>query len=84
MAAVWPHPETKELTLKGLHPGTSVEQVCEATGWDLRVADELGTTDPPTEKELQTLRDLRERTEAANQEMRVLDDLVYKSRAAKE
>jgi glutaconate CoA-transferase subunit B len=79
-----PDPEMKELTLVGLHPGTSVEEAREATGWDLRVADELETTDPPTEEELQALRDLRERTEAANKEMRVLDDLVHKSRAAKE
>ena len=78
-----PDPETKELTLSKLHPGTSVEQVREATGWDLRVADDLSTTDPPTAEELQILRDLRERTEAANKEMRVLDDLVQKSRAAK-
>jgi glutaconate CoA-transferase, subunit B len=78
-----PDPETKELTLTKVHPGTSVEQVREATGWDLRVADDLGTTDPPTEEELQILRDLRERTEAANKEMRVLDDLAQKSRAAK-
>jgi len=79
-----PDPEMKELTLVGLHPGTSVEEAREATGWDLRVADELETTDPPTEEELQALRDLRERTEAVNKEMRVLDDLVHKSRAAKE
>ena len=78
-----PDPETKELTLTKLHPGTSVEQVREATGWDLRVADELGVTDPPTEEELQILRDLRERTEAANKEMQVLDDLVQKTRTAK-
>jgi glutaconate CoA-transferase subunit B len=78
-----PDPETKELTLTKLHPGTSVEQVREATGWDLRVADELGVTDPPTEEELQILRDLRERTEAANKEMQVLDDLVQRSRATK-
>jgi glutaconate CoA-transferase subunit B len=77
-----PDPETKELTLTKLHPGTSLEQVREATGWDLRVADDLGTTDPPTAQELQILRDLRERTEAANKEMRVLDD-IQKSRAAK-
>ncbi|CAA9431274.1 MAG: hypothetical protein AVDCRST_MAG80-598 [uncultured Rubrobacteraceae bacterium] len=61
-----------------------VEQAREATGWELRVADELETTDPPTEEDLQALRDLRERTEAANKEMRVLDDLVHKSWAAKE
>ena len=79
-----PDPETKELTLTDLHPGTSVEQAREATGWDLRVADDLGTTDPPTEEELRVLRDLRERTEAANEEMRVLDDLLDRTRAAKE
>src|SRR5919107_724116 len=78
-----PDPETKELTLTKLHPGTSVEQVREATGWDLRVADELGVTDPPTEEELQILLALRERTEAANKEMQVLDDLVQRSRATK-
>ena len=64
-----PDPETKELTLTQLHPEASVEQAREATGWDLRVADELGKTDPPTEKELQALRQLREKIEAANQEM---------------
>ncbi len=79
-----PDPETKELTLTALHPGTSVEQAREATGWDLRVADDPGTTDPPTEEELRVLRDLRERTEAANEEMRVLDDLLDRTRAAKE
>jgi glutaconate CoA-transferase, subunit B len=79
-----PDLETKELTLTDLHPGTSVEQAREATGWDLRVADDLGTTDPPTEEELRVLRDLRERTEAANEEMRVLDDLLDRTRAAKE
>jgi glutaconate CoA-transferase, subunit B len=78
-----PDPETKELTLVKLHPGTSVEQVREATGWDLRVADDPGTTDPLTEEALQVLRDLYERTQVANKEMQVLDDLVPKSRAAK-
>jgi glutaconate CoA-transferase subunit B len=79
-----PDPETKELTLTDLHPGANVEQAREATGWDLRVADDPGTTDPPTEEELRVLRDLRERTEAANEEMRVLDDLLDRTRAAKE
>ena len=79
-----PDPETKELTLTDLHPGTNVEQAREATGWDLRVADDPGTTDPPTEEELRVLRDLRERTEAANEEMRVLADLLDRTRAAKE
>jgi len=60
-----PDPETKELTLTALHPGASVEGARAATGWDLKVADEVGRTDPPTEEELGVLRDLRERTAAA-------------------
>jgi glutaconate CoA-transferase, subunit B len=48
-----------ELELVALHPGVEVEQVREATGWDLRVGDELGTTDPVAQSELETLRDLR-------------------------
>ncbi len=63
-----PDPETKELTLTKLHPETSVEQAREATSWDLRVAEDLGTADPPTEEELQTLRDLHAKTEAARKE----------------
>lgn len=60
-----PDPETKELTLVGLHPGATVEQAKEATGWDLKSADELSTTGEPEEKELRVLRELKERTEAA-------------------
>jgi glutaconate CoA-transferase subunit B len=62
-----PDPETKELTLSALHPGATVEQAREATGWELRVAEELGATDPPTEDELRILRDLRARTKAAKE-----------------
>lgn len=60
-----PDPETGEFTLVGLHPGTTVEQAEEATGWDLKVAEEPETTVPPTERELRVLRDLKARTEAA-------------------
>jgi glutaconate CoA-transferase, subunit B len=42
-----------------------VEEAKEATGWDLKLAEELETTDPPTERELEILRDLKARTEAA-------------------
>src|ERR687890_121056 len=71
LGGLGPDPETKELTFTKVHPGTNAERVYEATGWELRVADDLGTTDPPTAEELQVLRDLRERTEAANKEMQV-------------
>ena len=63
-----PDPESRELTLVALHPGASVEGAREATGWDLRVAEELDTTEPPTEDELRVLRDLRARTAAARKE----------------
>ena len=60
-----PDPETRELTLTALHPGVSVEAAKEATGWELKVAEDPGRTDPPTAEELEVLRDLRARTEAA-------------------
>ena len=61
-----PHAETRELTLTSLHPGVTVDQVKAATGWKLRVADQLATTAAPTAKELSALRDLRERTRIAH------------------
>lgn len=51
--------ETGELELTEVHEGITVEQVREATGWDLKVSPELGTTPAPTEAELQTLRELK-------------------------
>jgi len=42
--------------LSALHPGKTVEQAKENTGWDLKVASEVRTTDSVTEKELQILR----------------------------
>ena len=50
-----------ELVLEALHPGVELEQAREATGWDLKVADDLRTTDAPTERELSLLRELKER-----------------------
>ena len=63
-----PDPESKELTLVALHPGATVEEAKEATGWDLKVAGGLETTEPPKEAELRVLRDLKERTAAARKE----------------
>ena len=54
-----PDPESRELTLTFTHPGVEVEQVREATGWELRVADDLGQTTPPAEEELTRLRALK-------------------------
>jgi glutaconate CoA-transferase subunit B len=51
-------PRDGELALTAVHPGTTPDQVREATGWDLRVADPLGTTPEPTGAELAALREL--------------------------
>jgi glutaconate CoA-transferase subunit B len=48
-----------ELTLTRLHPGATVEQARAATGWELKVAEALTATEPPTEAELGALRDLK-------------------------
>jgi glutaconate CoA-transferase, subunit B len=54
-----------ELTLTHVHPGIDVDRVQESTGWDLRVADEVRETRPPTEHELDTLRALRTKGDAS-------------------
>jgi len=55
-----PDPVTRELTLTRVHPGVEVGDVRAATGWDLAVADDLAGTEPPTDRELETLRRLVE------------------------
>jgi glutaconate CoA-transferase, subunit B len=47
-----------ELVLTAVHPGVAVDGVRGATGWDLQVAGELGTTPAPTAAELAALRAL--------------------------
>ena len=54
-----PDPETGELTLTDLHPGVHVDQVRAATPWDLAMAKDLNTTEPPSAEELIQLRALR-------------------------
>ena len=53
-----PDPDTKELVLTHVHEGVTAEQAQEQTGWELKVADDLQTTEPPTQEELQALREL--------------------------
>jgi glutaconate CoA-transferase subunit B len=49
-------PESRRMRIKTLHPGSTVEQVTGATGFDLVVPDEVPATKLPTELELHTLR----------------------------
>jgi len=51
--------EEGELTLTQIHPGVEPEQVQEATAWELRIAEELDVTEPPSDTELVALRSLR-------------------------
>ena len=54
-----PSPDDGELELVALHPGVDLDDVREATGWDLRVREPLEVTEPVTERELSELRALR-------------------------
>jgi glutaconate CoA-transferase subunit B len=56
-----PDPDDGELTLVQIHPGVQPDAVQEATGWDLRIAPQLRTTEPPTAEELTALRALVQR-----------------------
>lgn len=49
--------ESGELILTALHPGATVEQACENTGWALKVAGQLAQTEPLTDEELRILRE---------------------------
>jgi glutaconate CoA-transferase subunit B len=53
-----PDPSTFEMTLTALHPGASVKDVRDATGWEVAVSDDLVETPEPTEEELTSLRRL--------------------------
>jgi len=61
-----PDPGTRELVLTQLHPGVSVDAAVEATGWPLRVADDVAVSQPPTEAELAALRSLKTTVEAGS------------------
>jgi glutaconate CoA-transferase subunit B len=47
---------TCEMVLSATHPGVTVEQVCQNTGWPLKIADDLEVTPAPTALELEMIR----------------------------
>jgi glutaconate CoA-transferase subunit B len=53
-----PRGEERELVLTHVHPGIDADRAREATGWPLRVADDLRETRAPTDEELAALRGL--------------------------
>jgi len=52
------HEVDREMVLTSLHPGVTVDQVRENTGWPLRAAENINVTEPPGEKELEIIRRL--------------------------
>src|SRR5688572_3863799 len=48
--------ESGEMILTALHPGKNIEEAKSNTGWDLKVASQIKTTEPVTKKELKILR----------------------------
>jgi len=50
--------ETKAMRLEMLHPGVSVHDVIENTGFELLIPERVGITEPPSEDELALLRRL--------------------------
>jgi glutaconate CoA-transferase, subunit B len=61
-----PDSETRELAVVSLHPGATEDGVRAACGWPLRFSHRLSETPPPTELELQVLRELHARTAEAH------------------
>lgn len=46
-----------EMRLDSLHPGSTLEEVRAAMAWEPRIADELASTDAPTDQELRLIRE---------------------------
>ena len=59
LAVLEPSGGERELTLTRVHPDVAVDEVRAATGWSLRVADDVRETDSPSELELTALRSLK-------------------------
>jgi glutaconate CoA-transferase subunit B len=56
LAVLGYHPENRRMQVLTLHPGVTLEQVRENTGFRLEVADTVGVTPAPTKDELEVLR----------------------------
>jgi len=51
------HPETKRMRVESLHPGKTMAQIEQATGFRLEASDNVGVTTEPTADELRLLRE---------------------------
>jgi len=51
-----PTQRARRMRLLSTHPGVTIEQVVENTGFELIIPDEVGQNEPPTAEELHLLR----------------------------
>ena len=61
-----PAPDSQELTLVARYENVSVDNIRQATGWPLAIADNIEVVASPTADELRVLRDLHKRTQIAH------------------
>lgn len=62
-----PHAADKHFIVTSIHPGISRDDIIAATGWQVEFAGEVAQTPVPSDHELQILRDLHARTNAAHE-----------------
>ena len=51
------HPDSKRMRLISVHPGVTVSDVLESTGFELLVEGEIARTEPPTAEEVRLIRE---------------------------
>jgi glutaconate CoA-transferase, subunit B len=68
LAIFEPDPKSKEMIVTSIHPGVTRAQITDNTGWDVRYADKVCETPPPSARELEVLRALHVRTTRAHGE----------------
>jgi glutaconate CoA-transferase subunit B len=66
LCVMQPDARTNEFVVTSIHPGVTREQVAQNTGWEVRFVEDIRETMEPTNGELEVLRDLNARTEAAH------------------
>ena len=58
--------QTKEFTVASIHPGVTKQDIQDTCGWEVKYADDLKETPAPSDTEIATLRDLKQRTKIAH------------------
>lgn len=66
LCVMCPEENSRELIVVKIHPRITREQIIDATGWDIKFAENVDETDVPSEEELDALRILKEKTELAH------------------